>query len=109
MPMIAETLNYVNFYREQFGLEVNETWSEMADNVLILRENGVTLEFTAMNGSAQVKQADVVLNTYPLGYTDNYAVENSQNDLDFVSDSIQRTASVTTLITEITVLEQAIT
>lgn len=84
--MIAETLNYVNFYREQFGLEVNETWSEMADNVLILRENGVTLEFTAMNGSAQVKQADVVLNTYPLGYTDNYTVENSQNDLDFVSD-----------------------
>ena len=86
MPMIAETLNYVNFYREQFGLEVNETWSEMADNVLILRENGVTLEFTAMNGSAQIKQADVVLNTYPLGYTDNYTVENSQNDLDFVSD-----------------------
>ena len=86
MPMIAETLNYVNFYREQFGLEVNETWSEMADNVLVLRENGVTLEFTTMNGSAQVKQADVVLNTYPLGYTDNYTVENSQNDLDFVSD-----------------------
>ena len=86
MPMIAETLNYVNFYREQFGLEVNETWSEMADNVLVLRQDGVTLEFTAMNGSAQVKQADVVLNTYPLGYTDNYTVENSQNDLDFVSD-----------------------
>ena len=86
MPMIAETLNYVNFYREQFGLEVNETWSEMADNVLVLRQDGVTLEFTAMNGSAQIKQADVVLNTYPLGYTDNYTVENSQNDLDFVSD-----------------------
>lgn len=86
MPMIAETLNYVNFYREQFGLEVNETWSEMADNVLVLRQDGVTLEFTAMNGSAQVKQADVVLNTYPLGYTDNYTVENSQNDLDFVSN-----------------------
>lgn len=88
--MIAETLNYVNSYRQQFGLEVNETWSEMADNVLILRENGVTLEFTAMNGSAQVKQADVVLNTYPLGYTDNYTVENSQNDLDFVSDTTSK-------------------
>lgn len=86
MPMIAETLNYVNFYREQFGLEVNETWSEMADNVLVLRQDGVTLEFTAMNGSAQIKQADVVLNTYPLGYTDNYTVEISQNDLDFVSN-----------------------
>lgn len=90
MPMIAETLNYVNSYRQQFGLEVNETWSEMADNVLILRENGVTLEFTAMNGSAQVKQADVDLNTYPLGYTDNYTVENSQNDLDFVSDTTSK-------------------
>lgn len=85
MPLIAETLAYANSFREQFGLETNETWDEMADDVLILRENGVTLEFTTMNGSAAVKQADVVLVTYPLSYSDNYTDENSLNDLDYVS------------------------
>lgn len=88
LPLIAETLNYVNSFREQFGLEANETWTEMADNVLLLRENGVTLEFTTMNGSAVVKQADVVLNTYPLGYSDNYTAENALNDLDYVCTSL---------------------
>lgn len=55
----------------------------MANNVLVIRENGVTLEFTTMNGSAVVKQADVVLNTYPLDYTSNYTTQDSLNDLDY--------------------------
>lgn len=86
LPLIAETLNYVNFFREQFGVEPNETWAEMVDNVQLLRQNGVTLEFNTMNGSAVVKQADVVLNTYPLGYTDNYTAENALNDLDYYAN-----------------------
>lgn len=57
----------------------------MAANVLVIRENGVTLEFTTMNGSAVVKQADVVLDTYPLAYTANYTEQDSLNDLDYVS------------------------
>jgi trehalose/maltose hydrolase-like predicted phosphorylase len=85
MPLIAETLRHTNVFRQQFGLEENDTWDEMADNVLILRENEVTLEFTTMNGSAVVKQADVVMVTYPLGYTAKYTSENSLNDLDYVS------------------------
>lgn len=85
MPLIAETLTHANSFREQFGFEPNETWDEMADDVLIFRENGVTLESTTMNGSAVVKQADVVLATYPLGYSDNYTEENSSNDLDYVN------------------------
>jgi Glycosyl hydrolase family 65 central catalytic domain. len=72
MPLIAETLRQANVFRQQFGLEENATWDEMADNILVLRENEVTLEFTTMNGSAVVKQADVVMVTYPLGYTANY-------------------------------------
>ncbi|KAJ5535066.1 hypothetical protein N7527_001320 [Penicillium freii] len=83
MPLIAETLRHANVFRQQFGLEENATWNEMADNVLVLRENEVTLEFTAMNGSAVVKQADVVMVTYPLGYTANYTSQNSLNDLDY--------------------------
>ncbi|KAJ5551623.1 Six-hairpin glycosidase [Penicillium sp. DV-2018c] len=83
MPLIAETLRYANSFRQQFGLEENSTWDEMADDVLVLRENDVTLEFTTMNGSALVKQADVVLVTFPLGYTANYTPETSLNDLDY--------------------------
>ncbi|KAI2707418.1 CAZyme family GH65 [Penicillium roqueforti] len=83
MPLIAETLRHANAFRQQFGLEENATWDQMADNVLVLRENEVTLEFTTMNGSAVVKQADVVMVTYPLGYTANYTSQNSLNDLDY--------------------------
>lgn len=85
MPLIAQTLRNANDFRQQYGIAQNQTWNEMADNVLVLRENGVTLEFTTMNGSAVVKQADVVLNTYPLGYTSNYTTQESLNDLDYVS------------------------
>lgn len=85
MPLIAQTLTNANKFRQQFGLAENTTWDEMAQNVLVIRENGVTLEFTTMNGSAVVKQADVVLNTYPLDYTANYSTQDSLNDLDYVS------------------------
>ena len=84
MPLIAQTLSYANKYRQEFGLAENATWDDMSKNVLVIRENGVTLEFTTMNGSAVVKQADVVLNTYPLDYTTNYTTQDSLNDLDYV-------------------------
>lgn len=83
MPLIAETLSNANAFRQQFGIETNSTWDEMAANVLVLRENGVTLEFTTMNGSAVVKQADVILDTYPL----DYATQDPLNDLNYVSCS----------------------
>ncbi|KAJ5119472.1 Six-hairpin glycosidase [Penicillium atrosanguineum] len=86
MPLIAETLRNTNSFRQQFGLEENSTWDQMADNVLVIRENDVTLEFTTMNGSAVVKQADVVLNTYPLDYTSNYSTQDSLNDLDYYAN-----------------------
>ncbi|KAL3488626.1 glycosyl hydrolase family 65 central catalytic domain-containing protein [Aspergillus germanicus] len=85
MPMISETLQYANTFREQFGVEPNDTWSDISDNVLVLREQGVTLEYTSMNGTAAVKQADVVLVTYPLVY-DNYTAENALTDLDYYAN-----------------------
>ncbi|PWY85023.1 hypothetical protein BO70DRAFT_361401 [Aspergillus heteromorphus CBS 117.55] len=87
MPLIAETLQNANNFRQQFGLETNETWDEIADNVLILRENGVTLEYTTMNGSTVVKQADVVLDTFPLVFeSDNYTSVDSLTDLDYYAN-----------------------
>ncbi|KAF9885559.1 hypothetical protein FE257_012765 [Aspergillus nanangensis] len=85
MPMIAETLDYANTFRDDFGFEPNDTWASISDNVLVLRENGVTLEYTSMNGTAVVKQADVVLVTYPLVY-DNYTGQNALNDLDYYAN-----------------------
>ena len=86
MPLIAETLIHANEFRKQFGLSQNDSWAEKAESVLISRENGVTLEFTSMNGSAVVKQADVILVTFPLSYTDNYTSSEALNDLDYVSN-----------------------
>lgn len=85
--MIATTLMYANSFREMFGQEQNETWNEMADNVLVPRdpESGIAMEYTTMNGSTSVKQADVVLTTFPLRYTDNYSPETALLDLDYVS------------------------
>lgn len=85
MTLIAQTLLNANAFRQQFGLEQNSTWTDMADNVLVIRENDVTLEYTAMNDSVAVKQADVVLSTFPLDYTQNYTSSDALNDLDYVS------------------------
>lgn len=85
MPLIAQTLINANSFRKQFGMEQNETWNDMAANVLIIRQNDVTLEYTTMNNSVEVKQADVVLNAYPLDYTTDYEPSDVLNDLDYVS------------------------
>jgi hypothetical protein len=86
MAMFAMTLTYANTLRKLFGLPQNQTWNDMAQNMLISRDpaSGITLEYTTMNGSTVVKQADVVLNTFPLRYTDNYSPEDSLKDLEYV-------------------------
>jgi len=38
-----------------------------------------------MNGSISVKQADVVLDTFPLNYQNNYTQAQKLEDLDYVS------------------------
>ncbi|KAK2865365.1 hypothetical protein FQN49_003641 [Arthroderma sp. PD_2] len=85
MPLIASTLMYANMFRQMFGLEQNQTWNDIAQNVLVSRDPGsqITLEYTTMNGSTQVKQADIVLNTFPLRFTEDYTHENALLDLDY--------------------------
>lgn len=83
MTLIAQTLLNANNFRKQFGLDQNSTWNDMADNVLVIRENDVTLEYTTMNNSVAVKQADVILSTFPLDYTLNYTSGEALNDLDY--------------------------
>ncbi|GAM42190.1 acid trehalase [Talaromyces pinophilus] len=83
MTLISQTLSNANAFRKQFGMDENTTWTEMADNILLIRENDVTLEYTTMNNSVAVKQADVILSTFPLDYTKNYTTSAALNDLDY--------------------------
>lgn len=84
MALIAQTLRNANIFRKKFGMAQNDTWNQMATDVLLIRENNVTLEYTTMNNSVAVKQADVVLNAYPLELTADYDAGEALNDLDYV-------------------------
>jgi trehalose/maltose hydrolase-like predicted phosphorylase len=86
MPLIASTLTNANVFRSMFNQSKNATWESQAQSIFVSRNANadITLEYTGMNGSASVKQADVVLNTYPLSYTMNgYTANDSLNDLDY--------------------------
>ncbi|MCJ1287737.1 hypothetical protein MMC26_007089 [Xylographa opegraphella] len=85
MASISSTLTALNFFRELFNLPRNTTYDDIAANVLISRDpaTDITLEYTGMNGSVSVKQADVVLNTFPLNYQRNYTLTEMQQDLDY--------------------------
>ena len=84
--LISNTLDNSNYFRSLFNQTPNDTWSSQADNILIGRDEdaNVLLEYTGMNGSIEVKQADVVLVTYPLSYTGNdYDANGSLADLNY--------------------------
>ena len=85
MPLIADTLTNANLFRQRFGLEADPTFDDIAANILISRDAGAGIidEYTGMNGSIAVKQADVVLDTFPLNYQKNYTAQDSLNDLNF--------------------------
>lgn len=86
--MIADTLANANAFRAKFGMDVNETWNTQAANIFISRssigsQGTIIDEYTGMNGSIEVKQADVVLDTFPLNYRNNYTVADSLSDLEY--------------------------
>lgn len=86
MPLIADTLTNANMFRSMFGMDTNETWDTQAANIYISRssvgDQGTIIdEYTGMNGSIEVKQADVVLVTFPLNYRNNYTNADSLSDL----------------------------
>lgn len=85
MPLIADTLTNANMFRQMFGMNANATFEDIAANIFISRDPGAGIidEYTGMNGSIAVKQADVVLNTFPLNYQNNYTAQDSLNDLEF--------------------------
>lgn len=67
-----------NEFNAWFGLEQNETWADKASKMQlpINEEAGIIVEYTGMNGSVQVKQADVVLVDDLLHYPNPYSMAN---------------------------------
>ncbi|KAF1841992.1 carbohydrate-binding module family 32 protein [Cucurbitaria berberidis CBS 394.84] len=76
-----------NEFNAWFGLAQNASWGEKSSQMrLPINENaGIIVEYTGMNGSVEVKQADVVLvddllhypNPYSLANLDYYAAKQS--------------------------------
>ena len=88
MASASKILSTANYFRQIYGQGANDTWDKIANNVPIPYDvSGITVEYVGMNNSVPVKQADVVLNTYPLNYQTNYSAQQSLNDLDYVSAS----------------------
>ena len=85
MPLIADTLTNANMFRQMFGMPVNNTFAEVASNIFISRnaDAGIIDEYTGMNGSIAVKQADVVLDVFPLNFQNNYTYTDGLKDLEF--------------------------
>ena len=85
MPLIADTLTNANTFRALFNQEPNTTYTDIASNIFIDKNPEVDIinEYTGMNGSISVKQADVVLVTFPLNYRTNYTLSNSRSDLSY--------------------------
>lgn len=85
--LIQRHLTETNEFNAWFGLPQNASWAKKAAKMrLPVNENaGIIIEYTGMNGSVEVKQADVVLvddllhypNPYSLSNLDYYAAKQS--------------------------------
>ena len=85
MPLIATTLNNTNMLRQRFGVDPSTDFTNIASNIRIERDAdaGIILEYRGMRGSVVVKQADVVLNTFPLNYQTDYTTVDGLKDLEY--------------------------
>ncbi|KAG0652069.1 hypothetical protein D0Z07_1196 [Hyphodiscus hymeniophilus] len=83
----AELLKQANALRVSQGLPINETWQDQYERIAFpSAPSNITLEYQTMNDSVAVKQADVVLLTYPLDYGENYTVSDKLLDLDYYAN-----------------------
>lgn len=81
MKWASDIGNHLNEY-------VNPKWIDISHNICIPRSySNITLEYSGMNSSVEIKQADVTLMVYPLGYiTDESILSNSIRDLYYYSE-----------------------
>ncbi|KAF9697973.1 hypothetical protein EKO04_004333 [Ascochyta lentis] len=85
--LIQRHFTETNQFNEWFGMRTNESWAEKAAKMRLPtnEDAGIIVEYAGMNGSVEVKQADVVLvddllhypNPYSLSNLDYYAAKQS--------------------------------
>ncbi|GAA6008844.1 hypothetical protein JCM11491_003805 [Sporobolomyces phaffii] len=82
---IAMTLRNAQALASVLGKETPANWTDIASNITILVDpsSNIVLEFDGFNGTTAVKQADVVLLTYPYQY--NQSKTQALLDLDYYS------------------------
>lgn len=85
---IKTLLKWATDIGTHLGEEVDPKWMEIADNIHIPRsDSNITLEYSGMNSSVEIKQADVTLMVYPLGYiNDESILNNAIKDLYYYSE-----------------------
>jgi hypothetical protein len=89
MVLMQSHLNTANEFRGRFGMPINETWIKQAPKIEIStnKDANIILEYSTMDGTISVKQADVVLvddfldyqNPYSLSDMNYYAGKQSLN------------------------------
>lgn len=80
---IIELMGYATEASGVLGVEANPKWQQVA-GAMYIPENStldLTLEYDHMNGTAAIKQADVVMLTYPLQY--NQSDERARRNLEY--------------------------
>ncbi|KAH8820869.1 glycoside hydrolase family 65 protein [Xylogone sp. PMI_703] len=83
----SDLLDRVNAMRLAEGLQINDTWFNQSQFIEFpTAESNITLEYQTMNNSVEVKQADVVLLTYPLDYALDYTSADKLLDLDYYAN-----------------------
>lgn len=70
------------------GEDVDPKWMDISKKIYIPRScSNITLEYSGMNSSVEIKQADVPLMVYPLGYiTDESILNSAIKDLYYYSE-----------------------
>lgn len=88
MSLIQYTLRAANYFNGLFGKSQNATWTAQAAAVDIPTDSAadLTLEYTGMPDSILIKQADVIMLTYPLNNDGNASLSNQQENLAFYAD-----------------------
>ncbi|SGZ39040.1 uncharacterized protein HGUI_01240 [Hanseniaspora guilliermondii] len=72
-------------FSEHLNYTIPDRWEHIFSNMYIpINKNNITMEYDGMNSSIITKQADVLLNIFPLGpYNKNPDYQNTLNDLKF--------------------------
>ncbi|CCD22295.1 alpha,alpha-trehalase ATH1 NDAI_0A01370 [Naumovozyma dairenensis CBS 421] len=85
---IKTLLKWATDIGNHLGEYVDPKWMEISHNIYIPRsKSNITLEYSGMNSSVEIKQADVTLMVYPLGYiNDESILNNAIKDLYYYSE-----------------------